>query len=169
MVHALVRGDCEEWGSKQLAPEYERAASMLDDVALAKVDAEQNRELASRFEIRGYPTLKFFREGKARAYDGKRSAEEIILWVREYAVPVLTFLKSADDVQAFRQNLKLALVYYAHGEQRELDQVLFESQAELYDGVHFAVAQGVPSEHKVVLFTPDQEAPIPLPGDVDRE
>lgn len=83
--------------------------------------------MASRFEIRGYPTLKFFRNGKARPYDGKRSAEEIINWVKDYAVPVLTFINSKEELENFKKNLRLVLVYYANSEKQELDQVLFES------------------------------------------
>lgn len=33
------------------------------DVVIAKVDADQHRELGSRFGIQGFPTLKFFPKG----------------------------------------------------------------------------------------------------------
>lgn len=57
-----------------MAPQYEKAAKELSQrsppIPLAKVDATVESELASRFQITGYPTLKIFRKGKAFNYNG---------------------------------------------------------------------------------------------------
>ena len=49
---------------KALAPEYAEAAKALESaespVKLAKIDATVHRSLGERFEIQGFPTLKFF-------------------------------------------------------------------------------------------------------------
>lgn len=74
---------------KQLAPEYEKAAGELgDSVPLAKVDATMEKNLAERFEISGYPTLKFWQKDKEPIdYDGDRDAQGIVNWLKEKTDP----------------------------------------------------------------------------------
>lgn len=59
---------------KQLAPEYANAAKHLSESAslikLGKVDATVESDLAEKFGIRGYPTLKFFKNRKPVEYTG---------------------------------------------------------------------------------------------------
>jgi protein disulfide-isomerase-like protein len=49
---------------KQLAPAWARAATTLKTeapgVAVAKVDADKERELGERFGVQGFPTIKWF-------------------------------------------------------------------------------------------------------------
>lgn len=68
---------------KSLAPKYEALAKAFageNDVVIAKVDATEESELGSRFEISGYPTLKFFPAGSADAesYEGQREVEAMV-------------------------------------------------------------------------------------------
>ena len=52
---------------KKLAPEYSRAAKHLSSietpVPLAKVEATENKNIANRYDIKGFPSLKFFVKG----------------------------------------------------------------------------------------------------------
>ncbi|KAF5303370.1 hypothetical protein FQR65_LT08283 [Abscondita terminalis] len=75
---------------KALAPEYVKAAKALVDkgsqIKLAKVDATEESSLAEKFEIRGYPTLKFFKKGNPFEYNetDDLSAETIKNFVQSF-------------------------------------------------------------------------------------
>ncbi|KFD57523.1 hypothetical protein M513_01626 [Trichuris suis] len=74
----------------RLAPEYEKAAQRLKEIAgipLAKLDATENPAVAKKEQIMGYPTLKFWKDGAYLHYDGDRDADGIVAWVREKADP----------------------------------------------------------------------------------
>lgn len=75
-----------------MKPFYHEAAKILREdetvrsdkpVVFSKVDATIEPDLASRFQIQGYPTLKIFRKGTPFEYDGPRQNGKAIV---EYLV-----------------------------------------------------------------------------------
>lgn len=69
---------------KNLAPEWEKAATELKgSVKLGAVDVTQHQELGQKYDVRGYPTIKFFPPGEKSApldYEGGRTATTIVEW-----------------------------------------------------------------------------------------
>lgn len=67
---------------KNLAPEWENAAKQLKgSVQLGAVDATEHQSLASKYGVKGYPTIKMFPAGKkkkAKDYQGPREAAGIV-------------------------------------------------------------------------------------------
>lgn len=80
----IILGHC-----KNLAPEWAKAAKELKGkVKLGAVDATVHTSVAARYEIKGYPTIKFFPGGKKRPsdaadYDGGRTASDIVAWASD--------------------------------------------------------------------------------------
>ncbi|EOD24813.1 hypothetical protein EMIHUDRAFT_443805 [Emiliania huxleyi CCMP1516] len=74
---------------KELAPKWAEAAAKskkLDTpVPLAKLDADAHGDLAGRFGVSGYPTLKLFRNGVAEDYSGGREADQIVAALQKIA------------------------------------------------------------------------------------
>merc|ERR1719179_68469 len=99
---------------KALAPEYAKAAGILAEkdspIKLAKVDATEEGKLAEKFEVRGYPTLKFFKNGKPMEYGGGRTADTIVSWVEQKTGPPAKALANAEEVTAFAEGKTVAVV-----------------------------------------------------------
>jgi len=98
---------------KKLAPEYAQAATKLKEVVpLAKVDADEegNRPLAQRFGIRGFPTLKLFKNGVPTDYQGERSAAAIESYMRKQVLPAVSELDSAQAVTEFSTQERVVIV-----------------------------------------------------------
>lgn len=78
---------------KKLAPELEKAAAALkaEGFPILAVDATQddNRDLGSRYGVKGFPTVLFFRRGATTpsTYQGARTAEAIVEFCRDMQRP----------------------------------------------------------------------------------
>ena len=58
---------------KKLAPTWEEVATELKGkVNVAKVDVTTNKGLGNQFDIKSFPTLLFFKDGKMQQYEGQR-------------------------------------------------------------------------------------------------
>merc|ERR1712012_1455080 len=108
---------------KALAPEYAKAATQLAEkesaVKLAKVDATEESSLAEQYEVRGYPTLKFFRNGKPMEYGGGRTADTIVSWVEKKTGPPAKALANADEAAAFTEGKNVAVVGFFKDQENE--------------------------------------------------
>jgi hypothetical protein len=49
--------------------------------AIAEVDCTVNKNACNKHGIKGYPTLKYFIDGEAHQYSGKRTKEVLAEWL----------------------------------------------------------------------------------------
>ncbi|KAK1280360.1 hypothetical protein QJS04_geneDACA004542 [Acorus gramineus] len=73
---------------KSLAPVYEKVATaykLEDDVVIANLDADKYKNLAEKYGVSGYPTLKFFPKGHKAGedYDGGRDLDDFVTFINE--------------------------------------------------------------------------------------
>ncbi|CAL8096265.1 unnamed protein product [Calicophoron daubneyi] len=73
---------------KNLKPHWERAATELKGtMKVGAVDATVNTRLAEKYQIKGFPTIKFFpagpKKGDPTEYDGGRTADDIVRWATD--------------------------------------------------------------------------------------
>jgi len=95
------------WGApwcgycKKLEPECATAAEKLFKelemkVGIAYVDGTENPKCAERYNVKGYPTLKFFRHGENIEFDGERTADGIVEWIQMISKPVVKYDEKPD-------------------------------------------------------------------------
>jgi len=162
---------------KALAPEYAKAAGLLTEkdssIKLGKVDATEESKLGEKYEVRGYPTLKFFRNGKDTEYNGGRTAETIVTWLEKKTGPPAKTLATVDEAKDFVANNDIAVIgFFADVE--SADAKAFLEAASNLDDYPFAISSdaAVLAEYKatgVVLFKNFDEGRNDLEGEVSEE
>ena len=91
---------------QKLLPEWNAAATQLKgQIKLAKVDATVNQQLASRYQIQGYPTIKIFPPGdktnsNIEEYNGPRDEDGIV----QYALSKLNSYGYVPDIPQIVNN-----------------------------------------------------------------
>ncbi|KAJ7973285.1 putative Protein disulfide isomerase [Quillaja saponaria] len=73
---------------KALAPTYEkvaRAFKLEEHVVIANIDADKYKDLAEKYGVSGYPTLKFFpkRNKDGEEHDGGRDLDDFVTFINE--------------------------------------------------------------------------------------
>ncbi|XP_059409155.1 protein disulfide-isomerase A2 [Carassius carassius] len=92
---------------RNLEPIYAEVAGLLkngsSEVRLAKVDADEEKDLATEFHVGNFPTLKFFKDGNrqnATDFSGKRTVEGITRWLERHTGPSATVLNDVKSAEA---------------------------------------------------------------------
>jgi len=90
---------------KKIAPELEKAAKQLGErdepILIGKVDATIEKELAEEFEVKGYPTMYVFRNGKKSEYKGPREAAGIADYMISHSGDATKLFESHKSVKEF--------------------------------------------------------------------
>lgn len=160
---------------KSLAPEYAAAAQRLaadgSSIKLAKVDATVHSQSAGQFDVRGYPTLKFFKNAIPQDYSGGRTADEIVNWVTKKSGPSTVALSSADEAQKAIDENEVAVIAFLQDPEGEEGKAYTEV-ADMIDSVpFFVVTEGTVFDHfsvegdnAVVLFKQFDEGRVNFEG-----
>jgi len=165
---------------KKLAPEYASAAQTLAEqgstAKLAKVDATEHKDLAGRYGVRGYPTLKLMRNGEASDYAGGRTADSIVSYMVKKSGPAAATLQTVADANELIEKAKVVVIgFFKDVESAEakaflaaaasLDDQLFgmTSAQEVFDNFQ------VSGDNGVVLLKKFDEGRNILQGEITSE
>lgn len=98
---------------KSMKTDYEEAAAALKGKAvLAEVDATIEKEIAGKYNIQGFPTLKLFAGGEMLSeYRGARDKDSFIKFIERAMLPSVEELKDAAAADAFVEQNKGKVIY----------------------------------------------------------
>jgi len=167
---------------KALAPEYAKAATALKaydaDIVIAKVDATAETKLGEKYEVRGYPTLKWFVDGEATEYSGGRDEEGIVRWVKKKTGPPATTAETADDIKKLEEDNEVIVVGYFKEFKGDAFEAFLDAARKSEDAAYVqtkksdaAAAVGIKKEGVALVknFEGEERVVVPLKGDVSEE
>jgi len=164
---------------KKLAPEYATAAGQLAEadspVKLAKVDATEHKELGSRFGVKGYPTLKFFKNGEPMDYTGGRTADTIVAWVTKKSGPAAVTIEAVEAAEKLVEDNKVMVIGFFKDVESDNAKAFLKAADSLDDQV-FGItsddavfAKYEAKDGSIVLFKKFDEGRNELDGDITDE
>lgn len=88
---------------KKMAGDFKEAATELKGKAtLVDLDATVEKELAAKYEVKGFPTLKLFSKGEVISdYKGGRTKDALVKYIERALLPSVTECEDAQAVAAF--------------------------------------------------------------------
>ena len=140
------------------------------------MDATEHKELGTKFGVKGYPTLKFFKNGVAQEYTGGRTADTIVQWLDKKSGPAAKALANRDEANAFVLANKVVVIGFFKDPVAK-EAIAFATAADANEEVLFAITSNtdvfalfeVNDDAAVVLLKKFDEGRNNLEGDVTVE
>lgn len=103
-----------------LKSQYEAAATALkpESIKLATVDCTEEEDLCSEQDVRGYPTLKVFRNGVAKEYSGPRKTDGIVSYMKKQALPAISTI-TTENLTEFKTKDSIVVVSFLSDSDKE--------------------------------------------------
>ncbi|XP_058503510.1 endoplasmic reticulum resident protein 44 [Solea solea] len=107
--------------SQMLHPIFEESSNSVREefpdtkqVVFGRVDCDQHSDIAQRYRITKYPTLKLFRNGMMmkREYRGQRSVVAIADFIRQQQVDPVKELNSLDEIKTLDKSKRNIIGYF---------------------------------------------------------
>jgi len=125
---------CEKYELK-----LQKVASELrkENIFIAKVDAELEKNLHKRFQIYGYPKITFFKKGVGIDYDAEKTEQDIIKWLNKKSKPTKVF-KTFEEVEKFQKENNVSVVYFGNNIE---EFKIYEDVAMKFEDILFGVVE----------------------------
>lgn len=160
MFYAPWCGHC-----KKIKPEFAKSSGDLlandPPVSLVKVDCtEAGKDTCGRFEVRGYPTLKIFRNGELSSdYNGPREAAGITKFMKSQVGPASKEIKTVAEADAILAKTNV-VIFGLGAADSTIQQTFSKTAAKLREDYTFAhtsaeeVLAKLGHTEAVVMFRP---------------
>ncbi|KRY87508.1 Endoplasmic reticulum resident protein 44 [Trichinella pseudospiralis] len=143
--------------SQMLAPVFSEAASRFQGdprVVFGTVDCDKQSELASRFHINKYPTLKIFRNGEVarREYRGARSVSAFVQYITDQLADVIQIVTNEESVRELLVAKKANIFVQVHDTASPLWHSIKKLASSFREDCVFFALLHVPIEKQKLLY-----------------
>lgn len=133
-------------------------------VVMAKVDCDKEKDVASRFHITKYPTLKIIRNGQPakREYRGQRSVDHFVEFVKNQLEDPIKEFSSLSELTTLESNKRIIIGYFDRRDQPEYSifrrvATNLKEDCQFHVGFGEASQQMHPPGHPIIVFRPDKD------------
>jgi protein disulfide isomerase family A protein 3 len=128
---------------KSMAPEYEKAATILAEndppLVVVEVDCTEQKATCSKYGVSGYPTLKVFRNGEISAdYNGGRKSADFVKFLASQSGPASSEVADVAAFDAKMESPKNVFFGFFESEDADAFKTFTKVANELREGFKFA-------------------------------
>ncbi|KAM9944293.1 hypothetical protein ACTFIT_008981 [Dictyostelium discoideum] len=115
---------------KRLAPVYEELAQLYNvdiensKVKIAQVNCVDNQSVCSKYEIKGYPTIKYFSEGEIKDYRGSRDKNSFITYLDSMSKSPILNIESKEQLKEKLKENKVSFIFISSGSETKDKEIL---------------------------------------------
>jgi len=98
---------------KNMAPAYEAASDIADKagkVKFVEVDVTEHKEIGDKYEVKGFPTIKYFTKGQVVDYEGARDEQSFLNYIDMMTSDAITKVASMAAAKAEKPEGAVAFV-----------------------------------------------------------
>ncbi|KAK5581972.1 hypothetical protein RB653_003553 [Dictyostelium firmibasis] len=117
---------------KRLAPIYEELAQLYNvdidnsKVKIAQVNCVDHQSVCSKYDIKGYPTIKYLSEGEIKDYRGSRDKNSFITYLDNMSKSPILIIESKEQLKEKLQENKVSFIFISSGSESKDKKILNE-------------------------------------------
>jgi hypothetical protein len=135
----------------------EVAPKVAGKLAIGKIDCTKEKSLCSQYKVKGYPTLKFYRDGDFYDYPGGRKAEDIINFANKMSQPAVKTVKSLSEAMELIGREDPSIAFLLHDQTMKGTTLQEKLQSTLLAQVFSQVARKQQALANFLVLTPASE------------
>ena len=108
---------------KKMIPDYQKLVQKMGEegVPIVKLDATIDKDVASKYGVKGFPSLKLFKNGQPVDYKGGRTENDIFNWINKKKGDSTKLLNTDEEITEFSKQNVAVLLVTTEGEEETLN------------------------------------------------
>lgn len=102
-------------------------------VGLGKVDGSEEKALAEKFTVHGFPTLLLITKGGQKEYTGGKTIREISDWIKKQTTPLVETILFEKDVEQAAKEYEVLFIYLGDSKSANFNHYLYVARRFLSD------------------------------------